>query len=375
MGGMLLAAHVDNNSLQRGLDHLRPKVRNYWNGLKGIQVSNDIGYKYPDITLDDPRLIGLESQIKQMRNIVQYIADPESYDRSNSNLEKGILLTGPSRSGKTLLAEAVGGTRNEIQRAKGDSKRFKFSTIKWDDIRWTPDGIKTIIKDAKADAPKVLFIDEIHNLPLQTKDGAGEVLTQFLTMTEVLLGESVIVLAATNRVYLLDDALLKPGRFGLVINFEEPTFANRKKFFEVYFKENAIDAREFDIESLARQTAGASYGDLVSLFKNARFAARQDGRSVNQNDFLQKIYRQIYRIQLDRVLPLNDDEKRLIAVHQAGHAFLYMLYESEIQEIPECVTIRGKWRKIVETRFFDIPKVQAVHTQEEDKVWSYDIVA
>ncbi len=362
-----LASHAADNFLQKGIEALRPKLRSYWNGLKGMEVADESGYKYPDITLDDPRLIGLESQIKQMRDIVNYIADPESYDRSNSNLEKGILLTGPSRSGKTLLAEAVAGSCNELQRKKGDSKRFKFVSLKWDDIRWTPEGIKTIIKNAKQEAPLIFFIDEIHQLPLQTKEGQGDVLTQFLTMQETLLGESVIVMAATNRSYMLDDALLKYNRFGLIINFEEPSYANRKKFFEVYFKENAIDGTEFDIDALARQTSGASYGDLMSLFKNARFEARQDCRSVTQSDFQERIYRQIYRIQLDRKSPLNNHEKALVAVHQAGHALMYMLYESEIQEIPECVTIHGKWRKIVETRWFDAKESRDAHMKKKTK--------
>ena len=362
-----LASHAADNMLQKGLDHVRPKIRSYWNGLKGIQVTDDTGYKYPDITLDDPRLIGLESQIKQMRDIVNYIANPESYDRSNSNLEKGILLTGPSRSGKTLLAEAVAGSLNELQRRNGDTRRFKFVSLKWDDIRWTPEGIKTIIKNAKQDAPLVFFIDEIHNLPLQTKEGQGDVLTQFLTMQETLLGESVIVMAATNRPYMLDDALLKYDRFGLVINFEEPSFSNRKKFFEVYFKENAIDSAEFDMDSLARQTAGASYGDLMSLFKNARFTARQNARSVTQTDFQEHISRQIWRLQLDRKLPLNNAEKALVAAHTAGHALMYMLHETDVQEILECVTVHGKWRKIIETRWYDTKESRAAHMKKKTK--------
>ena len=361
-----IAYHSDS-VIQKALEYAKPKMRTYWNGLKGIQVADEAGYKYPDITLDDPRLIGLESQIQQMRAIVRYIADPESYDRSNSNLEKGILLTGPSRSGKTLLAEAVCGSCNELQRLKGDSKRFKFIQLKWDDIRFTPEGIKTIIKNAKSDAPCILFIDELHNLPLQTKEGQGDVLSQFLGMTEVLLGESVIVLAATNRSYMLDDALLKPGRFGMVVHFEEPSPANRRKFFEVFFKENAIPADEFNVDALARQTAGASYGDLMSLFKNARFAARQEDRTVRQSDFQEKIWRQIYRIQIDRQLPLNDDEKALVAVHQAGHILMHLLHESQLQEIPECVTIRGKWRKIIEARWFDAKESREAHVKKQTK--------
>ena len=226
--------------------------------------------------------------------------------------------------------------------------------------------LRASFRKREQEAPCILFIDEIHNLPLQTKEGAGETLTQFLTMTESLLAESIIVLAATNRAYMLDDALLKPGRFGLVINFEEPTFENRKKFFEVYFKENAISADNFDIDALARQTRGSSYGDLVALFKNAKFAAHHGSRTVTQTDFQNRIYRQLYRIQLDRKLPLNNDERALVAVHQAGHALTHLLFEPEMQEILECVTIKGKWRKIVEIRFFDT-KSREEHSKKKTK--------
>lgn len=344
---------------------IKPTLRNYWNTLKGLQVADQARYKYPDITLDSPLLIGLESQIEQMRNIIRYISDPESYDRSNCNLEKGILLAGGSRLGKSELAKAVCGSLNQIQREKGDSQKFKYFEISLEQIKWSLEGIKSVIDNYSAQAPCVLFIDEIHNLALQVKDTSPtDCLTYFLTMTEKLIGKSVIILAATNRPYLLDDALLKPGRFGLIIHFEPPLFENRKKFFEVYFKESALNSNDFDIDSLARQTEGASYGDLVSLFKGARFAARQQSRGVKQEDFQDCIYRQLYRIQLDRPVTLTPDERALISVHRAGHALMHMLHESQAQERFECVTIRGKWRKIVETRHYEAA-ARAAHTQKK----------
>ncbi len=367
---LLLAARAADSIIfeNLGISDLRTKFRNVWSGLKGMEVAEDLGYEYPTITLDDPRLIGLEDQIKQARNIVNYIANPEAYDRSNSNLQKGILLEGTSRCGKTLLAKAVAGSINELQRAKGDAKRFKFITLKLDEIRFTPDGIKTIIKAAAENAPCIYFIDEIHNLALQVKENQqGDALTQFLTMAEALLGQSVIVMAATNRSYMIDEALLKYDRFGLRIRFEEPSYENRKKFFEVYFKENAIDSTEFDVESLARQTYHASYGDLMSIFKNGRFTALHEGRRVSQQDFQEAIYREIYRLQIGKKSPLSSQEKAVIAAHQAGHALMYMLYESEIQEVPECVTLHGKWKKIVETKWFEAKEVREEHAKKKTK--------
>lgn len=343
--------------------YLRPR----WNKLKGFNLPRLNQYRHPDITLDDPRLIGLDSQISQMKNIVRYITEPETFDRSASGLEKGILLTGPSRSGKTLLANALCGSINDVMQKKGMTKKFAFKQIKWSDVRWQNDGIKSILEDAKRNAPCVLFLDELHNLPLQVKEG-GEVLTQFLTMSESLqstgLRDAVIILAATNRPYALDDALLKPGRFGLQIHFENPTFELRKKFFKTMCEYNAINPESFDIDQLARLTEQCSYGELDMIFKSARFIARHDKRALQQQDFLHNIYEQVYRIRFDQTVPLTDEAHRLVATHQAGHALLHMLYERHLNQRLEVVTTRGQWAEIQEKRFL-IDDVHTAHVQKK----------
>lgn len=342
-------------------------VRNYWNRLKGYE-HKDSGFRYSAITLDDSKLIGLDSQKKEMWKIVSYVTEPEIYDRTKSGLEKGVLLEGPSRTGKTLLAQALCGTINQVLRERGIMRKFAFREIKWADIKYNSEGIKAVIREAKENAPCILFIDELHNYSLQVNANQGETLNEFLTMAEALysndIGDTVIILAATNRSYMLDDALLKPGRFGKVIHFELPSAETRTKFFIEMFKSNGIDIADISIENLSRQTEGASFGDLDHIFKNARFTASSQYRSVTQVDFQEHIYRQLYRLQDDRALTLTPPEKKVLAAHHAGHALMYLLFEDALQERLELTTIRGRWSKIVETRFFDA-KLNEVHNKKK----------
>jgi ATP-dependent Zn protease len=329
-------------------------LSSYWNYLKGYALHDKSEYElFEDITLDDERLVGIDSQVEELRNLVRYVLEPEIYDRSNTNLEKGVLLTGPSRCGKTFAAQALSGTINKAFTDRGSKTKFKFIEVKWREFFWKKDGIKTIIEDARHHAPCVLFIDEIHNLPLQTKEG-GETLTEFLTgmsgiNTENDSRHQVILLAATNQPEKLDSALLQPGRFGTIIRFEKPKFENRKKYFEVMFKYNAIDTVDFDINSLARQTGGCSYGDLETIVRNARFTARTHARKITQEHLQQRIDQHVYRLKND--IPLTQEERKLIATHLAGHALVYMLLDTA-QKL-ELVTIKGQWRKIKEVRFAD----------------------
>jgi cell division protease FtsH len=338
---------------------LKQKFRTWWNLQKGYDIPARSTYRSTGMTLDDPKLILREGQVEELKKIARYIAEPESFDRSASGLERGILLTGPSRNGKTLAAMALCGTLNELMVLKDTTKKFTFRALKGGEIKWNHDGIKGIIQEAKDNAPCVLFIDELHNLPLQTKEG-GETLTEFLTMAEELhstnIGDAVILLAATNQAELLDGALLKPGRFGKRIHFEAPSRDTRNYFFNVMCQQNSIDPTDFDIEALARQTADCSFGDLDLIFKNARFAARERQGAVQQEDFQQNIYQHVYRLRNDKQLPLSQAEKKLIAAHLAGHTLMHLLHENEIQETLELTTLKGKWPKIVEARYFDTSK-------------------
>jgi len=356
-GALLTFATMTYN---RGiLDSYFEPVGNYlsetWNTLKGFRPEKANGLKRPSFTLDDPSLIGLESQIAQMREVVRYVTEPEKYDRSASGLEKGILLTGPSGSGKTTLIEATCGSINEAMQKKGIAHRFAIQEVNVNDIYAHQGGIKALVKKAKEHAPCILWIDEIHNLMLQTKEG-GQTLNEFLTMQDELrahgLGDTVILIAATNRPYALDDALLKPGRFGIQIHFENPSFIQRKKYFVAQCQKNALDPQTLDVEGLARQMGECSYGELKMVFNKARFTALQQGRGIKKEDFQKAIEQDIYRLRDENDLPLTPQARTLVATHQAGHAFMTVLHEEATHERLELVTLKGRWNKIIEKRIY-----------------------
>ncbi len=341
-------------------------LRNQWNKLKGYEVEQRDSTSHDHITLDDPRLVGLDGQIDELRNLVRYVTDPEMYDRTNTSLEKGILLVGPSRCGKTFLARALRDTINDALEAKGIGTKYGFKEVKWSEIVWDSEGLKSVIDEAKFNAPCVVFIDEIHNLPLQTKEG-GNVLTQFLTGMSGINSENdarhqVILLGATNQPEKLDTALLQPGRFGTIIRFEKPNYHNRKKYFDIIFKYNVIDTSSLDIDALARQTQGCSYGDLETIVKNARFVARTLARSVSQEHLQNRIDQHVYR--LKNALPLSIEERKLISAHLAGHALLHVLLD--IPEKVELVTIRGRWNTIKEIRYWEKSQ-HLLYKQEQSK--------
>ena len=328
---------------------IRLALREQWEKLKGFTPTKPKDDFVEDVNLDDERLIGIDSQIEELRRLVQYITNPEIYDRSNCGLEKGILLTGPSGNGKTYIARALCGQLNKY--SKGGA-RYRFKELKWGEVRWSSEGIKTVIEQAKKEAPCVLFIDEIHNLPLQTKEG-GETLTEFLTGMSGVNSENdvkhqIILLAATNQPEKLDSALLRPGRFGTIINFEKPLYDQRKIYFEIMLKLNAIDNKHIDIDSLARQTQGWSYSELESIVKGARFIARTLAKGVAQEHFQQKINK---HLRLRDVVPPTETEKQYIAAHTAGHALMYVLLNS--QEKLEFATIKGRWPKVKEIDMFN----------------------
>lgn len=369
--GLLAFGLFSNEITGAAIGSLKTYVRPYWNALKGFDLPKST-YRVPDITLDDPRLIGIDSQVAEMKRIVDYMINPDMYDRAASGLSKAILFTGPSRTGKTMLAEALGGSLNQAMRNEGITGGVKFRVVSPNDLDWSRSGIQSVIEEAKANAPCVLFIDEIHNVGgMQTKEtGASSQLYHFLTMADALkstnVHDTVVLLAATNRPFMLDDALIKPGRF-TQINFEMPTADMREKFFLVNFKLNGIHTGNLDIAALARQTENCSYGDLDTVFKGARFTAQLHERTITQADLEDEIITKIFRIRNEKDLALAPIARKHIAANQAAQALMHILHEGELPTTLELVTIRGKWRKVVEQRWVNFQGVQDEHAKKKTK--------
>lgn len=307
---------------------VKNKLSSSWSALKGFKNLKHNRKEYIEFTLDDERLIGIEPQVKELRKIIDYIVNPEVYDRSNNSVEKGVLLTGPTRCGKTFAARALSGSINQKLKEINSDIKFKFMEV---DLRklFYSDGVKELFREAKESAPCILFIDEIHLLPLQSKESFS-LLSQLLTSMSGLTSErdntkQVILLAATNHPELMDSALLQPGRFGTIIHFEKPSYDNRKKYFNMIFKTNYINQDCFDLDLLARLTNNCSYGDLDKIVKDARFESQALYSTINQEKILKTIFSFLYKIREE--LPSNLAEREILSIYYAGKALLIFLLQ------------------------------------------------
>jgi len=354
----LLVAYANKDSLATTFPEagkFLSAIRDSWQRLKGYEVKDSSRYEIiENITLDDERIIGLGSQKQELKNTLEYIANPEMYDKQQSGPGKAIIIVGPSGNGKTLLAKAVAGSLNKLLKNQGSNNRIAFKEIKWSEVVWTREGLKKVVEQAKAHAPCILFFDEIHTLPLQTKEGSPA-LSDLLTELDGVNAENsssnqIIFLAATNQPEMLDKALLRTGRFGSTkITVTKPTFETRKQYFEVMCKRYSIDTAHIDFDLLARQTANCSYSDLDTILKDARFTARREVRRTNQAHIQDRIIKRIYRLTDES--SLTTFEKKHLSANKAGSALMHLLLDP--QETLEMVTIKGRWKKIKESRLWE----------------------
>jgi len=352
-----LLAYANKDSLASTFPELGEALRTIkdsWQRLKGYEVKRSSRYEIiQDITLDDERIIGLDDQKEELKHTLEYLANPQMYDAQKSGPGRGIIIVGPSGNGKTLLVRALAGSANQILKNQGSNNRISFKEIKWAEVAWTREGMKKMMRDVAPHAPCFVFFDEIHTLPLQTKENTPT-LSDFLTELDGVnaansASNQIIFVAATNQPELLDKALLRSGRFGTVIRVKQPNFAARKQYFEVMCQRYSIDTTAMDLDLIARQTNKCSYSDLDSILKDARFTARRELRTTNQNHILDRIKKRVYRIKEGSTL--NDFEKKHLAANKAGSALIHLLLDP--QEQLELVTIKGRWKKIKESRYWD----------------------
>lgn len=352
-----LVAYANKDSLATafpGGEQFFSTIRDFWQRLKGYEVKSSSRYEIiENITLDDERIIGLDDQKEELKHSLEYIANPEMYDKQHTGPGRAMIIIGPAGNGKTLLAKAVAGSSNQLLKNKGSNNRIAFKEIKWAEVAWTRDGLKKVIQQAKEHAPCYLFFDEIHTLPLQTKEGSPTLSDLLTELDGVNAANSssnqIIFLAATNQPEMLDSALLRSGRFGTIIRVKKPNFKARRQYFEVMSKRYSIDTTHMDFDLISRQTAGCSYSDLDTILKDARFTARREIRRTNQKHIQDRIIKRIYRLKDDSTL--SDFEKKHLAANKAGSALMHLLLDP--QEKLEIVTIKGRWKKIKESRYWD----------------------
>ena len=261
---------------------------------------------------------------QEVQEIVEFLKKPEKYTELGGKIPKGALLVGPPGTGKTLLAKAVAG--------EADVPFFSLSGSDFVEmfVGVGASRVRDLFRQAKEKAPCIIFIDEIDaigrargkNPSMGGNDERESTLNQLLTeMDGFGTNSGVIILAATNRVDILDKALLRAGRFDRQIHVDLPDLNERKEVFGVHLKPLKLD-QSVDIDLLARQTPGFSGADIANVCNEAALiAARHDKKKVSKEDFLAAVDRIIGGLE-KKTKVLTAEEKRTIALHEAGHATL-----------------------------------------------------
>ena len=261
---------------------------------------------------------------QEVQEIVEFLKKPEKYTELGGKIPKGALLVGPPGTGKTLLAKAVAG--------EADVPFFSLSGSDFVEmfVGVGASRVRDLFRQAKEKAPCIIFIDEIDaigrargkNPAMGGNDERESTLNQLLTeMDGFGTNSGVIILAATNRVDILDKALLRAGRFDRQIHVDLPDLNERKEVFGVHLKPLKLD-KSIDIDLLARQTPGFSGADIANVCNEAALiAARHNKKKVDKEDFLAAVDRIIGGLE-KKTKVLTAEEKRTIALHEAGHATL-----------------------------------------------------
>ena len=287
---------------------------------------------------------GQEGAKQEIQEIVDFLKQPQKYTELGGKIPKGALLVGPPGTGKTLLAKAVAG--------EADVPFFSMSGSDFVEmfVGVGASRVRDLFRQAKEKAPCIIFIDEIDAVgrarskspSMGGNDERENTLNQLLTeMDGFGTNSGVIILAATNRADILDKALLRAGRFDRQIHVDLPDLNERKAVFEVHLKPLKLD-NTVDPETLARQTPGFSGADIANVCNEAALiAARHKKNAVGKQDFLDAVDRIIGGLEKKtKIMTIN--EKRSIALHEAGHATISWFLEHANPLIKVTIVPRGR---------------------------------
>ncbi|MGG6544535.1 UNVERIFIED_CONTAM: ATP-dependent zinc metalloprotease FtsH [Prevotella sp. 15_C9] len=304
---------------------------------KLYEKAGELGITFKDVA-------GQEGAKQEVQEIVEFLKNPKKYTELGGKIPKGALLVGPPGTGKTLLAKAVAG--------EAGSPFFSMSGSDFVEmfVGVGASRVRDVFRQAKEKAPCIIFIDEIDavgrarskNPSMGGNDERENTLNALLTeMDGFGTNSGVIVLAATNRVDMLDKALLRAGRFDRQIHVDLPDLPERKAIFQVHLRPLKLD-RNLDIDLLARQTPGFSGADIANVCNEAALiAARHNKRVVGKQDFLDAVDRIIGGLEKKTKI-LTAEEKRTIALHEAGHATVSWFCEHANPLVKVSIVPRGQ---------------------------------
>ena len=284
-----------------------------------IYVKSSEGIRFRDVA-------GEDEAKENLSEIVEYLHNPARYKEIGASMPKGILLVGPPGTGKTLLAKAVAGEAG-----------VPFFTISGSDfvemfVGVGASRVRDLFEDAKKNAPCIVFIDEIDAVARRRGTGMGgghdereQTLNQMLVeMDGFGVNEGIIVMAATNRVDILDPAIMRPGRFDRKVVVGRPDVGGREEILGVHAKKKPL-AEDVDLKQIAQTTAGFTGADLENLMNEAAIRAAGENREYITQDDIRKSFVKVGIGAEKKSRIISDKEKRITAYHEAGHAILFHL--------------------------------------------------
>ena len=295
------------------------KMMNFGKSRAHMSNENDQKYTFKDVA-------GLEEEKEDMAEIVDFLRNPKKYNTLGARIPKGVLLEGPPGTGKTLLAKAVAGEAG-----------VPFFSISGSDfvemfVGVGASRVRDLFEDAKKNAPCIVFIDEIDAVARKRGSGLGgghdereQTLNQMLVeMDGFGTNEGIIVLAATNRVDILDPAILRPGGFDRKVMVGRPDVKGREEILRVHVRNKPL-SDDVDLHEIARTTAGFAGADLENLMNEAAICAAKQNRQFIKKEDVDKCFVKIGigGEKKSRLVP--EKERKITAYHESGHAILFHL--------------------------------------------------
>ena len=293
------------------------KMMNFGKSRAKMTTPDDKAKTFADVA-------GLVEEKEQLEEIVDFLADPEKYTRLGARIPKGVIMVGPPGTGKTLLAKAVAGEAG-----------VPFFSISGSDfvemfVGVGASRVRDLFEDAKKNAPCIVFIDEIDAVARRRGSGLGgghdereQTLNQMLVeMDGFGVNEGIIVMAATNRVDILDPAILRPGRFDRRIHAGLPDVRGREEILKVHAKNKPL-AEDVNLEEVARTTAGFAGADLENLMNESAIAAARDNRGYIKDEDIRKSFIKVGIGSEKKSRIISEKDKKITAYHEAGHAILF----------------------------------------------------
>ena len=315
--GALVVFLMTMMNRQMGVGGGNARMMNFGKSRARMSLPSDKKVTFADVA-------GLQEEKEELVEVVDFLKNPDKYTRVGARIPKGVLLVGPPGTGKTLLAKAVAGEAG-----------VPFFSISGSDfvemfVGVGASRVRDLFEEGKANAPCIIFIDEIDAVARQRGTGMGgghdereQTLNQLLVeMDGFGVNEGIIVMAATNRVDILDPAILRPGRFDRKVGVGTPDIKGREDILRVHAKDKPL-GEDVDMHQIAQTTAGFTGADLENLLNEAAIIAAKDDRAFVRQQDIKSAFIKVGIGAEKHSRIISDKEKKITAYHEAGHAILF----------------------------------------------------